>query len=538
MSFFPLPGTDARNEVLFADARSAADWLAAQPQANAPLMLAALSRAVEALNRHTLPARQRTKTLEVLRSAVFAASSECQRRYENKPLPLLAAENDAFLAARGLWRACRTGYMHCLDACLQGEPEVEAYAAQVAHRALACLRMEQRICYLASTEIDGDFWLAAHAVFAAAERLGVTREPTEDRLLAETSDSTVTGEYSMLLLLHLATPYSLTATQLAAATRWLARWREQAMVVGASQAHAEARGLPVDLTQNRPFHAFDDSGEGGASLNRRWLVARSIVRKMRQRIEFLAAGQTPEELKLGSGISAEACTTLLGVLAERLATPPTDFAAEAPAATARITVGLDAIYHLLVGRPLNEPAGLSGFGSRLSADQISVFGHVIQETGEDKARQAEVWQIAPGAGLVRDFLRLPAREGARLVLQGLIAVQIRGGAGNYRLAIIDRLSALADGRLRVTATFFSGNPAPLIAEINEKPAGKLSRHPAFLLPAAQAGGAASLILPGGLHARAMAIRFCDPETQAKLDYKLLAPLARGGDHERWSAAQG
>ncbi len=532
MTFFSLPGTEAQNRAVFADARGAAEWLATQPQANAPAMLAALAKEIEALNRFALPARERIKTLEVLRSAVFAASGECQRRYENKPLPLLAAENDIFLAARALWRACRTGYMHCLHACLQGEAEVGAYGAQVAHRALACLRMEQKTCYLASAEIDGDFWLAAHAVFTAAEQLGVTRDPTEDRLLAETADSTVTGQYSMLLLLHLATPYSLTSVQLTAATRWVARWREQAMVVNAAQSPVEARGLPIDLTQNRPFH---DAGTGPTA---RWLVARSIVRKMRQRVEFLAAGQTPEELKLGSGISAEACTILLGLLAERLATPPADFAAAAPAASARVTAGLDPIYALLAGRGLDDQGGLSGFGNRLSADQISVFGHVVHETREEKARLAEVWQIAPGSGLVRDFLCPLAREGARLVLQGLLAVQIRGGTSSFRLAIIERLSVLSGGRLRVTAAFLTGDPEALIAEISEKPAGKISRHPAFRLPAAKAGASFLLILPGGLHARALSMRFYEPETQARLACKLVAPLGRGGDHERWSATQG
>ena len=386
-----------------------------------------------------------------------------------------------------------------------------------------------------------DFWQAAHAVFAAAEQLGVTRDPVEDRLLAETSDSTATGQYCMLLLLHLATPYALTLNQLTAATRWLARWREQAMVVSASQSNTHARGLPIDLAQNRPFNEFGNGTTAVNSGNARWLVVKGILRKISQRIELLAAGQTPEELKLGSGISAEACTSLLGLLADRLTrlpALPAPFTANLAAATSvHVAAGLETIYHLLAGRSLEDASESSAFDNRLRADQISVFGHVVEESPEQKGRQAETWRVARSEGPLLELLRPRASGGARLVLQGLLAVKMEEG-GSYRLAIINRLSSISGGSLCVSAGLFPGEPEPIVAEVREKPAGKISRHPAFLLPAGKAGVPPSIILPVGLRARGLSIRFQESQTQARLNYKLLEALARGGDNERWSAATG
>lgn len=191
MFSFSLPLTQAASRAAFRDARSAADWLAGQPQTNAPAMVDALLRQIDAFNSCALPARERFKTLEVLRQAVFAASDECQRRFEAKPLPLPAVEQRVFDATRAMWQACRIGYLHCVQACLGGDPGVVGHRALMIHRALACLRLEQRTSYAASSELAHGFWLDAHRLLVAAETLAVVEDAVEDRLLAETSESTI-----------------------------------------------------------------------------------------------------------------------------------------------------------------------------------------------------------------------------------------------------------------------------------------------------------------------------------------------------------
>lgn len=92
MTWFTLSPPQAGQNAAFLDSRSAAVWLAGQPQANALAMLPEFLAQIRAFNSARVAPDERFKTLTVLRNALFAVSGECQRRYENKPLPLLLTE--------------------------------------------------------------------------------------------------------------------------------------------------------------------------------------------------------------------------------------------------------------------------------------------------------------------------------------------------------------------------------------------------------------------------------------------------------------
>lgn len=530
MTWFSLPSIQAENKSAFFDSDSAAVWLAGQPQANAPAMLAELVTQIQAFNCYDTAPRDRFKTLEVLRKTFFAVSGECQRRFENKPLPLLPADQAVLDAALQLWRACAVAYLHCLSACLEGDPSIAPYSARVAHRVLSCLRMEQMNCYLAGTELAGDFWRNLHAVLASAEQLGVAREPVEDRLLGETSESTLSGQYCMVLLLHLARPFTLSRAQFAAVNRWFARWREQAAVLSGPEESPKSRCLALDLSQDQPLH----DKLGGARVGR-WLSVKGVLRKMRERVELLAAGESPESLKLGSGLSSEACVELLNTLSENLKNPKKT-TADLPGEGSSIALvaGLETIYRFLGGTRLKESvAPSSSFASRLSHEQIALFGHVARDTWENTEKLAEQWQLMrlkPG----ELQLTRPAGSGSvRLVLRSLLAIQLSQNV-NCSLALVSSLHMRCDGSLCITASLLPGAPAPLLAELREKPAGKISRHPACLL--SQENGESSVCLPVGLQARALSIRFYEGREQSLLGVRLLGLIERGGDYERWSIA--
>ncbi len=533
MTWFSLPVTQTDLKSAFCDSESAATWLAGQPQANAPAMLAVFVKQIEAFNSFSLSARERFKTMEVLRKTLFAVSSECQRRYEYKPLPLLPAEQTALDLTRRLWRASATGYLHCLRACLDGDSSLTRFSGKVAHRVMSCLRMEQMNCYVASVELVAEFWKILHSVLASAEQLGVEREPVEDRLLGETSESTVSGQYGMVLLLHLARPFSLSRAQFAAATRWLARWREQATILTIPDQNPKSCCIALDLSQDRPIH----DNLRTASV-RRWLSVSGVLRKTRKRIELLAAGESPESLKLGGGLSSEACTALLGTLSDHLKLPQ-HAVPQASADTSLLIVaaGLESIHHHLGGKGLKNPVASTTFGSQLSTNQIAIFGHAVQDV-EDSGNKAETWRVTQQDAAKIHLIRPADCGDSRLIFRGLLAIQLPQQE-HYALGMISSLYSLSDknnGDLIVTANLFSGEPAPLLAEMRDRQTGQLSRHPAFLLPADEAGNSASVFLPAGLASRAASIRLHEGRTQSPLKLQLGELIERGGDNERWSLA--
>jgi hypothetical protein len=529
MTWFSLPMTQADNKAAFADAAGAALWLAGQPQTNAPFMQAELTRQIQSLNVFRLAPRERFEILEALRKTIFAVDGECQRRFEHRALPLAPVERDALDASHRLWRACAIGYLHCLRAVLDDDLSLAEITAKTAHRALVALRMEQMSCYLGGLEIDAELWRHLHAIEASAEQLRVAHEPVTDRRLAETRESTVSGQYAMALLLHLARPFELTRAQFFTATHCLARWREQAEILLKADDRPKAYSIPLDLAQGHPTQ---DSGVPSGMP--RWLSIGGVLRKIRKRLEALDAGESPESLKLGSGISREAATFLLKTLADHLQHPLPALAVVPPdAPTAAVVVGLEAIYRQLGGKSLKAPAEVSSLNRR-EIEQIALFGQVAGTADEPNAPPPEAWRIVD-ARAAELHLNRPAGSGeARLSNKGLLAVRLPAQQ-SFALAGLTSLYARHDGSLCAVARLLPGAAQPLIAQVRERPMGQLSRQPAFLLPATEAGGQPSVIVPAGLPARALSISLLQEQVRA---LRLSTCVERGSDYERWTCEPG
>lgn len=540
MTWFTLPDTQADNRAAFFDSDSATRWLAGQPQANVPAMLAGLLTQIETFNGYGAAPDQRFQAMEALRKTLFAVSAQGQRRYEHKPLPLLPAEEAAFASARRLWRASAVAYLHCLRACLEQHPAIAAESAPVTHRVLSCLRMEQMSCYLAGAEPAADFWRLLHATWASAEQLGVGRHSVADRLLRETLESSASGQYCMALMLHLARPFTLSRGQFAALTRWLARWREQARVLTESEANAKSgetagsaksRWIALDLSSDQPVH--DPLRCADAA---RWLSLGGVLRKMRERRELLVGGQSPESLKLGSGLSGPDCIALLDTLGDRLRRPRQPAPMPDDGQSIVLAAGLENSYRLLGGGRLKDAltaSSSSSFASQLIVEQIAVFGHVVRETDVSSERAAEIWRIVDDSADQLQLTRPLASGDARLALREVLAIRLPLHE-DHVLATVSGLYASRDGRLCLDASLLAGKPTALLAEVREKGGGKISGHPAILLTAPNGRGGALLFMPAGLSLRALSIRFLDGQGQVVPGIRLVECIAHDGDSERWA----
>ena len=516
----------------FFDADSAARWLAGQPQANAAAMLAGLPAQIESFNTCRVAPSERFAALEVLRKTSFAVSGDSQRRYEHRALPLLPAEQLAFDQTRRLWRACAQAYRHCLSTGLDNDPALADQRALVAHRVLSCLRQEQMSCYLAGAELDDDFWAILHSLWVAAETSGITRQPIADRLLGETSESTVSGQYAMVLLLNLARPYTLSRAQFSAAIRWFSRWRELAKVLRTPETPPESFAIALDLSAVSPADDPLNDVAGGA----RWLVLDRVLRKMRERQRQLANGESPESLKLGSGLSSTECAALLTALLDRLTHPVAGETAD-DGESIVLAVGLENAYRLLGGASLRDEVASSSFASQLVVDQLAVFGHVVRDTEVSGDHASELWRMVSRDADQLQLIR-GAADGARLALRNLLAIRLPPD-GRLLLATVSSLCSRRDGRLCISASVLAGKPAPLLAEVREKPAGKVSRHPTILLTAESdpAGHAVpQVFLPVGVPGRALAILFFDCRGEPLPGLVLADCVAHGGDSERWTVA--
>lgn len=523
MTWFSLPPARSETPPPFVDRAGCERWLATQPLTDAARMQGELADRLADLNAWPIAPPERYRIVEALRRSSLAVDAESAKRYVHRPLPLSPAERKTLDASCRLWRETATAYLHCLRACLDGEPAPAVDAAKVCHRAISALRREQLARHRGGAAVPGAWWRCLHAVFAAAEQLGVAATPVADRLLAETRESTVRGHYAMAVLLHLARPAELSRGEFAAVVRWLARWREQA-VVHAAPPPDDERCVAVDLAADAPLHR----GEGAPSMPR-WIALDAVLGKIRRRARSLQAGASPEELRLGSDLPAEACVALLQALHGRLQQPPLPLpAAREDARTVDVAGGVERAYRLLGGGGLAGGVLPSSVSARREHEQIAIFGHVVRPAaGGAVAVPTEPWQaLAEDAG--EPVLRRPPGEAGevRLSCRSLVAVRDADGC---RLAVVRSLATQEDGSLVAVLRPLAGRALPLLAAGEEKGSRRALDLPAiFLPPVPDAGTPASVLVPGGLLARLARLEIAGLPDGLRLG----EAIERGADFER------
>ncbi len=516
----------AQSSAFFHDSAGAVRWLATQPQANVPAMLANLQVQIAAFCQVAVTPRERFRTLETLRKAVFAATGASQRRFENKPLPLALGERDALDTVCSLWKTCAAAYQICLDACVKGDPALSSRAARVAHRILACLRREQMQCYVAGVEPGADFWKRLNAAFLAAERLGVAAEPVEDRLLGETRESTITGQFAMAVMLHLSRPQALASAHLATVGRWLARWREQATVLCAPDPAGKDGMVVLDLAGGAPV-----SNALNTPRMPRWLSLDRVLRKARSRMAALDAGESPENLKLGSGVPAATCRMLLEDLAGHLQRPPFGLVGVSDnMPRLAVATGLNRIYTVIGGEGLYAELNPNvSVDDRLFKEQLAVFGHVVREESPTEQQPLESWRLAFKERDELVLLRSPADGDSRLALRSLLAIRQRD---HFLLAVVTGIQQRDDGLLHAVIDLFPGGALPRSVEVRDKTTGRVARHPVFEV-AANGGRERLLLIPAGLMLRAAAARFFDASGTLLPGLRLVECVERGGEVDFW-----
>lgn len=524
MTWFSLPAIRADKPPAFVDMDTCSAWLATRPLANAPLMQGELAEQMELLNGWTVLPRERFKILETLRKVVFAIETESIKRYDSRPLPLSPIEQKSLDSSCRIWRGLATGYLHCLRATLDGDTALSEHSAKICHRTITSLRLEQLSRYRGGSVIPGDWWRLLHATLASAEQLRVTTASVSDRLFAETRESTPGAQYAMAILLHLCRPHELSRSQFSAIQRWLSRWREQVVVHTSATAARDSRSLLIDLGSDAPAH----TGEATPATPR-WLAIDSILGKFKSRIKNLHEGRSPDELKLGTGLPADACIALMQFLHGALQTPPQPFPSSREQQR-RIGVSstLERIYRQLGGKPLGVEEAPTAQSNRRIHEQIAIFGHTAISDRAPEVSKPEQWSLVAENGNDLSLIRSAGSEGERLAPRSLIAIS-NEEAEPPTLAIVRCLATLEDGALFALARRMPGIPQAITATGREKMTNRSVQHPAIFLPAAgQVDKPASLFLPAG--AMSKLTRLDKPNLPEGL--KVGTPLDRGANFER------
>jgi cyclic-di-GMP-binding protein len=526
---FKLPAVSRDQPPAFADARGCSDWLAAQPLANAAQSQTQLLRQLNLLNRHAIAPGERLKILELLRDPIAYAQSESARKFAGRPLPLAPPEQAGMDANRALWQAVQTGYLHCLVACLEGAAELRPHVALIAQRVIVALRAELLDIYRAPVDPPAQLWQMLHQVFAAAEGLDALAHPVNDTLQTKHPATSVAAAYAQTLMLHRASPFELTARQLAMVERWLHRWGGKTVVLRAPPVEPRVPPLVVDIASDEPESAGQAAG---GSL--RWLDLSEFSRSIKRRIAHLQKGESPASLGLGEDCVQPGCELLLRQLyqqwfkggAARL------HQRRSGGGTCRLIGGADAIHYYISGKIFRQP-GQGDAMSKHQADEIATFGRVATRHEEDYSQMhgymIEQWRVLDESATGFRLSRPLSQAGGRIGGGQLVAVMPEGSRA-FGLAVARWSRLTAEAEMQAGIQVMPGQPNCValrgtgIAAVNEK------YRPGFTLPPVPAlHEPETVIVPAGWFRPGRIIELYD---QSSRQIRLIQQIDRGSDFER------
>ncbi len=528
---FRLPALSTDQPPAISSLAACREWLVALPLANPAQAQALLLAQVNLLNRYAVAAAQRLQILELLRESLVFVQSECAKKFMGRPLPLVAAEQAAFDANRSLWQALSTGYQHCLETCLEGEPGIGAQAALICHRALAALGAEQFDLYRAPHETGPAFWRRVFAIYSAAAELGAAEADVIDPLLSRRSPTTPRAAFVQLLLMHAASPYELSLRNIGFTYRWLQGWSRKVPVSGSAPANPKLPPLVVDLAGDRPATIRPE--EAG---NLRWLATEQLARSLKKRIAALGKGAKPAALGLGDDVPP-GIETLLRHLYERcckglivrqqVRRPSTGMC--------RLVAGGEAIHYYVSGKPFQPPAAVTSL-SRRQHEEIATLGQVATHHDEGAHRQLgfviEDWRIADenSAGY---RLQRPADETVlRLGFGCLVGVQPPDGMAIV-LAVMRWAMVGQDGVLSVGVRLIPGVPEPVALRPVGLAPTEVKYRQGFLVPAVPSlNQPATVVTPGGWYRQGRIVEVYTQGTQGLQELRMTRVIEQGPDFER------
>lgn len=503
MHWLSLPEARQNLQPAFKDSDAARSWLASQAPQALP-RLQALKLQIEAIDGAELPPGLTIELLNLLRSAALPVLESIEPRFSRKALPMSAEEQSCFEVACQVW--------HCLGiAYLRRAAQVPATEqALPLNRAACALRIAEYYHFQAACECPVQLDLLLFAVLAQAEKSGLLLQALADPDFPHLGEANIAGHLAWAFLLRLIDPYRLSAAQLIVANRAISRWRELC-------------SFQFELDANPKTQAVDLARLFGGPLPAdlpRWLNVRVLVRKSRQRIEALQAGESPETLKLGRELSAAACIRLLTELNASLRPPMRPPSTEI--GEIALSFGGENAYAVYRGEYLKPVGNLDAKSASLAHQRMAIFGfdRLSQMPTAVKTLNIprETWNMVDGKAL-----RPAEQASTRRLAPCLIAASLQG---RPRLGVMRGLHSTATGSLAAQLDWYE---TPIEAGWLRQSEPKI---PAFIL---RSDESLTLILPAG------SIRLGSTLAVEGTSTKALVPtevLERGVDFVRYACRPG
>lgn len=199
----------AENRTFDTRPRAVNAWIESLPMANLGETSRLVFKAVVELNRISLPASQRLKTLELILEPVMYVSASLEKYFAGRPLPLNPKHRKISELARALLSEMATGYKLVARGLLaEGQKPNSKEISLALHRAMHFQGLLLLRCYQVYAPCPKNIWNELHTMYAYAEHYKIDGHCftlPEDK----TTECSLANIYKRILLLSLSMPYQL-----------------------------------------------------------------------------------------------------------------------------------------------------------------------------------------------------------------------------------------------------------------------------------------------------------------------------------------
>ena len=540
---FDLPAPDpAAKPPDFTTVKECAEWLEALPLTNSAVAQAQLCKQLELIVAAGIKPAVLFDMLEAMREPFGFVQSEMAKKYVHRALPLadleLTARNSSLLA----WQAYRTAGLVCLQSLLEGARDLKSVAATVAHRSLdahARMMIDQARTNCEAPAAD---WKLLHAIYRAAEQLGVEAEKVKDPLSREAPVSHCMAVYAQPVLVTIGSYNEWNARQSAMILRWLERWSTKISITATPPAAPVKPPVLTDTDSERGGFRVAEAAAGAPAPvaapvlgpGVRYIDIGDMSLSIKNRVILLRKGETPVNLGLGEDCVMPHCEQQLITLYQHWCDGRVDRnAARRPSTSdTLVAVGLEVMHYYLSGKPFKQP----GIPIELTAKQraeIATFGRIATRDDDEYSQMhgysMEQWQLRDESLAGMRMVRAKSVRGHRIAAGTLLAARPTG-AKVFMLGTVRWVQWLTDDQIMAGVRAIPGTPMPVGLRPTGINATKEKFHQGFLMPAVEALKIPdSVLMPAGWYKAGKVI---EVHSDKPWRITLVDMLERGGEFER------
>jgi len=229
-------------------------WLAELPKANVGETAKLVFNTLVETNHLRYTHKDRARFLEELRPTIQFVTAAMRKHFVGTSFPLPKKSQRVAAATREIYSQLAMGYIICVEDLLEKTILFtdKRLLVTLIHRAISCLSRVLLTSYQVYSPYPEEIWIKIHKLYAYAEEHKLLRTEVTDNQRVFIKKSSISEEYSRILLLSLASPYRLRQGEVHKVYNTLERWTIKSHLFQIKQDEVVQGYFAVNLKLDNP----------------------------------------------------------------------------------------------------------------------------------------------------------------------------------------------------------------------------------------------------------------------------------------------